>query len=328
MVREAIMALSPRTNPGHGSGTPRYPGTFLLAFREAVAELKWTVRRWRGAAVDCLDAQGKEHVVGLENLFRRARRNPREEWPALITEFLNHAIVSDRPEDLPADLDAVAENLLLRVGQPFTRDPGQAPLWTHTLEGTDLVVNLVVDYPNRMVYVTDDLVSASGKPGSDWLARAMENLHERTPMDAFEVIEKESGLVTCLTGDAYDSSRALLLDDVLPDHAADGFFVGVPCRDQLLVLPVTGPALAFVHLLKFLIEKNFKNMPYPISNQVYWVRSGAWRRFPISCEGDKVTIQPPEDFNEVLERLAPDEEISEDDGEVGEGPDAGGGGDL
>jgi hypothetical protein len=306
------MSLNPRTNPGHGSGTPRYPGTFLLAFREALASLKWEIRRWRGAAVDCLDAEGHEQIVGLENLYRRARRQPREEWPALVTEFLHHVNISDRPEDLPTNLDAVAEQLLVRVGPPFTRDGNQAPLWTHLLAGTDLVVNLVIDYPNRMVYVTDQLVRESGRPGTEWLQQAVANLRERTPADAFEVIEQESGLITCLTGDAYDSSRALLLDALLPEHTADGFFVGLPCRDQLLILPVTGPALAFVHLLKFLIDKNYRNMPYPISNQVFWVRGNTWRRFPIECQGDKITIQPPEEFNEVLDRLAP-EEIGEDD---------------
>jgi hypothetical protein len=309
------MGLSPRTNPGHGAGTPRYPGTFLLVFREAVADLKWTVRRWRGTAVDCVDDQGREQVVGLENLYRRARRQPREEWPKLVSEFLTHATVSDRPEDLPDDLASVADRLLLRLGPPFSREANQAPLWTHPLVGTDLVINLVIDYPNRMVYVTEELISKSGQPGKEWLDRAIANLRKRTEADAFEVIEQESGLITCLTGDAYDSSRAVLLDGVFPDNAPDGFFVGLPCRDQLLVLPVTGPALAFVHLLKFLIDKNYKTMPYPISNQVFWLRGETWLRFPIEYEGEKVTIQPPEEFNEILDRLAPDEESSDNEAE-------------
>ncbi len=319
------MGLSPRTNPGHGSGPPRYPGSFLLVFRQAVAGLKWTVQRWRGSAVDCLDAQGREQVVGLENLYRRARRQPREEWLTLVTEFLNHATISDRPEDLPSDLVSVADNLLLRLGPPFSREANQAPLWTFPLPGTDLVINLVIDYPNRMVYVTDELVSKSGRPGDEWLDRAVENLRNRTAIDAFEVIEQESGLITCLTGDAYDSSRAMLLDGIFPDHAPDGFFVGLPCRDQLLVLPVTGPSLAFVHLLKFLIDKNYRTMPYPISNQVFWLRGRTWLRFPIEYEGEKVSIQPPEEFNEILDRLAPDDEIGED-GESG--PESDGGPDI
>lgn len=312
------MGISPRTNPGHGSGTPRYPGSFLLAFREAIAGLNWTVQRWRGIAVDCLDAQGREQVVGLENLYRRARRQPREEWLTLVTEFLNHATISDRPEDLPEDLASVADHLLLRLGAPFSRDANQAPLWTFPLNGTDLVINLVIDYPNRMVYVTEELVSKSGQAGNEWLDLAVDNLRKRTGTDAFEVIEQESGLITCLTGDAYDSSRAVLLESMFPDHAADGFFVGLPCRDQLLVLPVTGPALAFVHLLKFLIDKNYRTMPYPISNQVFWLRGKTWRRFPIEHEGEKVTIQPPEEFNEVLDRLTPDDEGGENESGVEE----------
>jgi hypothetical protein len=313
------MTLSPRTNPGHGSGPARYPGSFLLAFREAVAELKWQVCRWRGNAVECLDAEGHEQLVGLENLFRRARRAERDEWPALITEFLHHASVLEKPEDLPTELGPVAEQLLLRLGPPFPRNANEAALWTQPITGTKLVINLVVDYPNRMIYVTDQLMAGSGRPGSEWLDQALQNLRKRTPTDAFEVIEEESGLLTCITGDAYDSSRALLLDALLPEHKDDGFFVGVPCRDQLLVLPVNSAALAFVHLLKFLLEKNYKSMPYPISDEVFWVRGGTWLPFRIDCEGNKVTIEPPEEFNEVLERLTASEELTEED-EAGEDP--------
>ena len=67
-----------RSNPGHGSTPPKYPGTFLLAFREAVAGLGWQVRKWMGHLVECADPEGREHVVGLENLFRRARQHERE----------------------------------------------------------------------------------------------------------------------------------------------------------------------------------------------------------------------------------------------------------
>src|SRR5947207_7617559 len=72
--RIAMMPPQARSDPGHGSGPARYPGTFLLAFREAAGELNWQVRRWLGAVVDCADAEGREHQVGLENLYRRARR--------------------------------------------------------------------------------------------------------------------------------------------------------------------------------------------------------------------------------------------------------------
>src|SRR5262245_17827369 len=109
------MALSPRTNPGHGTGAPRYPGTFLLAFQETIAALKWQIKKFVGDTVECLDEHGREHIVGLENLYRRARQASREEWPGLIKDFLTQAAISDQPADLPTSLETVAERLLPRL---------------------------------------------------------------------------------------------------------------------------------------------------------------------------------------------------------------------
>src|SRR5579871_5112686 len=83
------MLRDSRSNPGTGSGPPRYPGTFLLAVREAVDRLNWKIQRWLGDAIRCVDAEGEEHTVGLENLFRRTRRQQRDTWPVYIAEFLS-----------------------------------------------------------------------------------------------------------------------------------------------------------------------------------------------------------------------------------------------
>lgn len=310
-----IMPLTARTNPGHGSGPPRYPGTFLLAFREAVAELNWTIRRWLGDAVDCLDGGGHGHVVGLENLYRRARRSPRGEWPALVREFLTQAIADDQEGDLPTELNAVAEQLLPRLGPPFRARAGDPKLWGQAVEGTDLIINLVVDYPNRMVYVTEEMMAASAQPAGTWLDRALANLRQRTPIEAFQPVHEDADLLVCTLGDAYDSARALLLDTLLPAGTADGFFVALPSRDQLLVLPVTTQALTFVHLLQILVDKQYKTLPYPISDEIFWVRAGVWRSFGIDIDGNKVTIQSPEEFLEVLERIGPPEGAEEEEDE-------------
>jgi hypothetical protein len=100
----------------------------------------------------------------------------------------------------------------------------------------------------------------------------------------------------------------MLLDDLLPAGRGDGFFVAVPTRDQLLVLPVTKEALGFIHLVKVLTARNFKSAPYPISAEVYWVRGGRWRPFQVDFDGERVVLGPPEEFAEVLERLGPPED--------------------
>jgi hypothetical protein len=299
------MSQRGRSDPGHGSGAPRYPGTFLLAFREAAAGMNWQVRRWIGDMVECADAQGKDHMIGLENLYRRARRAQRQEWPDLIGEFLRTVSGADQGEGLPTDLAAVSGQLLVRLGHPLKVMPQDAKVWSQPLAGTDLCLNLVIDYPNRMSYVTEQLVADSGIPGADWLERGLANLRARTPPDCFQVIHEESGMLLAGVADAYDSSRALLLEQLLPQARSEGYFVILPGRDELLVLPVTLKAIPHVHLLKVLAEKNFKSVPYPISDQVYWVHRGVWRLFPIDVRAKEVTVQPPPEFEDILDRLVP-----------------------
>jgi hypothetical protein len=300
-----------RSNPGQGSLPPKYPGTFLLAFREAVAGLNWQVRRWLGSAVECLDDAGREQVIGLENLFRRARREDRAAWPDVIAGFLR-SVHAEHCADPPPDLGAVADRLLVRVGPPPAPRADGLEVWSAPLAGTGLGLNLVVDYPQSMFYVTAQMISATGRPGDEWLGRALANLQALTPADCFQVLHPESGMRQCGVGDAYDSSRVLLLDALLPAYRADGYFAALPGRDELLVLPVTTSGLAHVPLLKALAKKNYKTVPYPISDEVFWLQDNVWRLFPIAIRGERVTVKPPAEFTEVLKRLMPEQD--------GEGP--------
>src|SRR5262249_24629557 len=148
-----------------------------------------------------------------------------------------------------------------------------------------LSINLVIDQPDTMSYVTEEMIEKSAKSGQDWLEEGCRNLAGRTPPNSLEVVQEDSRLRLCSVGDAYDAARALLLDSLLPDMPAPGCLVALPSRDELLVLPVVPKALPHVHLLKMLAEKNFKSAPYAISDQVYWVWQGKWHLFPISISG-------------------------------------------
>lgn len=299
------MRIGRRSDPGVGFGQPRYPGSFLLAFREAAAEIGWQVQRLIQDVAHCVDAEGKVHVVGLENLYRRARRTPRSDWPQLVAEFLQTVRAAEQTEHLPADLASVAEQILPRLGYPL-KSPADAAVWFAPLDGTDLVINLVIDYPDRMCYVTESLMQSSSQPGVEWIQQSRANLLTRTPADCFQQIHPESGIHICRVGDAYDSSRALLLDELLPETRADGYLTVLPGRDELLVLPVTAEALPHLHLMKVLADKNFRNVPYPISDRVFWIRGGIWHPFPIRVQAKEVMVDPPAEFVAVLNRLCPE----------------------
>jgi hypothetical protein len=277
-----------------------------MAFREALTALNWKPERWMGDAVACMDSHGEEHVVGLENLFRRARREEREQWPGLIQDFLSHIRDAETAGEENRDLDSVAERLLVRFGLPFTSLPNQLKVWSRQLEGTNLGINLVIDQPDTMVYVTEEMVANSSRPGDEWYQHALANLRERTPADCLEIVHEDSGLRLCSVGDAYDSSRALVLDKLLPDAQEMGVFTAVPSRDELLVLPVSMQSLPHVHLLKMLAAKSFKSAPYAISDEVYWVHGETWRVFPIEIHKEEVAVKPPREFLDLLGRSRPD----------------------
>ena len=303
-----------RSNPGRQSSPSRYPGSFLLALREALEEMQWQPRRWLGMAVECLDAAGQEQVLGLENLYRRLRREDRATWPVLIVEMLRSV-----PQESSAtvNLNEVAERILLRLGPPFPPAAEGKEIWFQPLVGKRLGVTLVIDYPNSMSYVSEQQIAESGQEAAAWLDRAVTNLRDKTPENCVSRIHEESGLRHCEVGDAYDSSRAMLLDWMIPGHDSDGFFVAVPGRDQLLVLPVGKDALGHVAWLRALASRTHETVPYPISGEVFWVRQGVWHPFGVSIDKNQVTVTPPPEFTEVLQRLEPDfsmETPEEEDG--------------
>src|SRR5262245_56457433 len=260
-----------RSNPGRQSSPPRYPGSFLLALREALEEMQWQPRRWLGMAVECLDADGHEQVLGLENLYRRRRRAARATWPVLIGEMPRSVA---RESSATVNRNEVAERILLRLGPPFAPMSEGKEIWFQPLVGKRLGVTLVIDYPNSMSYVTEQQIAESNQAAAAWLDRAVANLRGKTPDHCVKRVHEEPGLQHCEVGDAYDSSRAMLLDWLMPGHAEDGFFVAVPGRDHLLVLPVAKDALSHVAWLRAVATKTHQTVPYPISGEVFWVREG------------------------------------------------------
>lgn len=302
-----------RTNPGTGSAPLRYPGTFVLSFREALAGMGWQVRRWQGDAAVCLDEQGEEHVVGLENLFRRIRREDRATWPGAIADFFEKVRASQQHVSADLDLATAADRLLVRIGQPFSRSTGALKVWSLPMGETGLELSLVIDHAETMSYVTEEMIAKTNQPGEEWLSRAIANLKARTPASCLEVVHEPSGMLLCSVGDAYDAARALILEDLLPASTTHGSFAALPSRDEFLVLPVSRTALANVHLLRVLAKKNQQSAPYPISDEVYWIYHGKWHRFPIDLRGSEVTIRPPEEFVPILDVLEPEQESPPED---------------
>src|ERR1043166_5912507 len=149
---------------------------------------------------------------------------------------------------LPERLEDAADQIFVRIGLPFPQHLAEAVPWFEPLGDTGLVRNMVADHPQFMAYVSRKLIEASERPASEWLDGARGNLLKKTPADYFSQVGEDTGILLGLRGDAYDAARALMLDELLPGHLEHGFFVAVPTRDVLVVLPVTRPGLVHVHI--------------------------------------------------------------------------------
>ena len=299
------------SNPGYGFGGPRYPGTFLLALREALTTLNWQPTTWKGHSVECVDPRGQSQHIGLENMYRRLKREPRESWPKMLVDLLSS--VSPEAATPPDNLHDVADQLFVRLAPSYARKDPALDVWSRPLVEGHLSASLVIDYPSSMSYVTEKMIAGSQEGGAYWYDRALANLSNKSEAGCIAMVHEETGLMQAQVGDAYDSSRALLLDQLVRGHEEDGFFVTVPGRDHLLVLPITGETLQMAPWLRAIAGKTYREMPYPISPELFWVRGGVWHLFSIETDGENVVMKPPAAFAPVIARLR-----SADDDEDGD----------
>jgi hypothetical protein len=284
------------------------PAPFSDDFRAAVAaELAaagYTGVAWESDGVKVHTGGADGQYIGLINLHRRATSADRAEWPTMIRAFLSHRAALLKAPALPDDLTTIATQLRPRLGRPCARTD-KTPPWGIPLPGTGLEINLVVDFPHGMVYVTGPMLARSRKNAEDLLDVALENLRDATPSDYFERASDELDIYIGHLGDGYDAARALLVEELMPDAPA-GFWVAIPSREELAVWPVSFPALGRVHALKMYAEENFHKHAYAVSEAVFWVWRGTWYEFGITL-GNEVLLDAPEPFGEALQELGGEE---------------------
>ncbi len=296
-------------------------GPLAEDFRETVkqqlATAGFTVTRWYedGLGLDCKNASGETRYLGFSNLYRKCLDADRDEWPKIVTDFLEVIVLTTDQKDvqIPDDLATATDRLLVRIGKPFEIKDGKGP-WQKKLPGTELVLNLVLDSPRFMTYVTLDVLKRSDRPAGEWLDIALANLKRTTPDDWITVLE-DTNIQCGHCNDSYDASRALILSE-LCEPSPTGWLVCIPARDWLFALPATIANLGQFHLLKILAEKNYESKPYPVSDQVFWVRDRKWEVFRIDITPEGIQVYPSEEFAAALGMTAPDNggEATEQDG--------------
>src|SRR5262249_37177619 len=121
------------------SGIPR---TFFEAARQAAEAVGWQVEAEDPGGVTCRDASGVEQSIGLGKMYLRFKDRPQAEWSEAIADHLRKVITLSTRK-VNDDLNSQADRIVVRLGQPYPEAPGLS-IWNQPLEGTELVVMLVI----------------------------------------------------------------------------------------------------------------------------------------------------------------------------------------
>jgi hypothetical protein len=280
----------------------KYPLEFRVAVVRELEAIGLGIKDWRDGGVEVEAGDGGEQFLGLANLFRRVSANPPEATDELVRDFFRNLAAgnpAEIAEQMPASIEEAADRLFARVGRPF--EETEAAPWSMPVPGAEeLAISLVIDYPTMMVYASKEMVGRSATPPGEWVVKGLENLIAHTPERWLQLVHENEGIYCGHAEDSYDAARALVLCELTSSDDL-GWLVTVPARDWVFARKVEEAGLPYFFVLKLIARSVVAEQPYPISDEVFWVRPGkAWERFRIDLDGDKVTIYPPAEFAAAL----------------------------
>ena len=253
-------------------GLAKYPpevAAFLVRFETVLAEAHPEVT-FLGMLPDrfacLLRIDGQELPVSLHDAFRHAEAFP-DAFPRMVDQFVRDiaTVGLDRVEDV--DFAAAAPVLLPQVRslswlqeQGCFGDSGLV----HRRMNDELVTVYVIDDPNCMLFVCRAHLQRWRKTEPDLHNLAVANLARRGSLGlTSSAAERES--VVLQSGDGYDASRVLLLEET------DGLLVAIPDRDTLWVGPESGQNL---ERLMATTEEMAREAAHPVSPKLYRLKDG------------------------------------------------------
>ena len=225
--------------------------------------------------VDVRLSDGAERALRFGNLRRSLAVSPPERHEAVIARFVRLWLAAG-PE-IPLG-EAPADRLFPRLLPPGGADGGLGAPWVERLAGGHLLLALCVDAPEavQMVKLLDFPRWGLGVAAAK--AAALDRLAARSAPLA-ELCARPDPLAPAEIelGDGYDASRLLLAHTWFP--AARGVLAVAPCRDLLLLAPVSGrqgweAALGVALGWASWAEREIHTLPYPLSPRLFWRSTG------------------------------------------------------
>ena len=210
--------------------------------------------------------------LGLENLYRMVLHEP-ERGMELVENYLDRLIEGDSLSAMPLPLSVAKPRIMPRI-QPesiFNHLDREQVAYVPFVNGT--VVVFVLDMPQMTVSITIEQMMRWGLQVDDLDVISRENLDTYAPDLQIQLVDSQEGGRAAIVSrqDGYDAARLLLgsLHNRLAPELNGDFFAAAPARDMFLAM-TTSPE-DFVDRLQERIQREFKRLPYPITDSLFVV---------------------------------------------------------
>ena len=175
-------------------------------------------------------------------------------WPVLISQADGRAMLARSPETVAFPF---AEALLICVGYRV----GEG--WRY------------VTMPRLTTWEID---------GSALIAAAVANLRTQTPAGTVQTVDPHHYALD--TGDGFDSSRLLILDELATEAPEAGALAIVPSREVLSFTPFNSRGAQNLRKLVNLAARCYADWPYPIETGLFYIHRTQAIHIPVTHDDD------------------------------------------
>ncbi|MFD0362554.1 hypothetical protein ACFQZZ_13995 [Nocardia sp. GCM10030253] len=247
-------------------------------------------------------------LVGLTNLRRMAAEEPRDQWPALVADYLSTGVL-----DLEVDHDPLdTSDFTMMRGLIRTRlysAHGRARDVVRRRVAPGLMQRVLIDQVHTMVPITYPMLRQWPIDEVELFALAERNTRADGPLEmvthAFDTPQAAGVEITMLCGISdYITAHAKWLGDYPVVGPAGTVFV-VPSQRHIYAYPVTNlEVIRATTVLAQLAVLGYTQRPWPVSQDVYWWHHGAIDLAAATQhDTDELCIYPSDGFLTALDEL-------------------------
>ncbi|MFG2000797.1 hypothetical protein ACGFNU_16795 [Spirillospora sp. NPDC048911] len=246
----------------------------------------------------------------LTNLRQWVAREPREEWAAVVSDFVGSLIATtevDEEDELDLeDYGLVRPLLRTRLyADDFQVGPGEI---VRRPVAPGLIEILVVDRPTSLMLVRADMAAAWPVSADEAFRAAYDNVRRDGPLEVESELFDGVRLSTLHGETAYVTAHAVWVGDY-PVTGPEGVLVTVPVQGVIHAAPIRGmDVLNAMDLLIKIAWSGYQEGPRSVSPNVYWWQEGT----PLLLAGavepgeESLSVKITAEFQDLLERLAQD----------------------